>query len=272
MAVIATFYDHIKEIARQEDRTVLDAMKLARECGVELLEVSANSVIGREDELGQELAAAEMGISAIPGYFDFGRDTDVHKQCSPLLEAASFLGADKILVIPGFHEPEDSPETREAHIQNMERCINELAEEAEKTGVTLVMEDYDSELSPFSTKEGLRRFLDNCPKLGCAFDTGNFQYMAQDSLSAYELLRGRITHVHLKDRIFQPDFGGKVKTAVDGTPLYPAPVGYGKMHIPEILELLKRDGYDGIYTMEFYDAENTREILEKSAAWLKAHL
>ena len=35
MAKIATFYDHIVDISRQENMFVVDALKLARELGVE---------------------------------------------------------------------------------------------------------------------------------------------------------------------------------------------------------------------------------------------
>ena len=93
MAQIATFYDHIKDISRQRGISLMDAMGLARQLGVEALEVNQNNMIGREDEVGQELAFHDMSISAVPSYFDFGRDPDVARQALPTLEAASYLGA-----------------------------------------------------------------------------------------------------------------------------------------------------------------------------------
>ena len=83
MAKIATFYDHIVDISRQENMFVVDALKLARELGVEAVEASANNILGREDEFGQEIAMADMEISAIPAYFHFERDTDVKRQAAP---------------------------------------------------------------------------------------------------------------------------------------------------------------------------------------------
>ena len=97
MAKIATFYDHIVDISRQENMFVVDALKLARELGVEAVEASANNILGREDEFGQEIAMADMEISAIPAYFHFERDTDVKRQAAPILEAAQFLGAPRLL-------------------------------------------------------------------------------------------------------------------------------------------------------------------------------
>ena len=188
MAKIATFYDHIVDISRQENMFVVDALKLARELGVEAVEASANNILGREDEFGQEIAMADMEISAIPAYFHFERDTDVKRQAAPILEAAQFLGAPRLLVIPGFWEEGASPQEREAQTAQMVGCVEELAGLALDYGVSLVMEEYDNELSPIATMEGVRRFLDGCPALSCAFDTGNFRFAAEDVLEAYERL------------------------------------------------------------------------------------
>lgn len=272
MARIATFYDHMKDIARQEGCTVVEAMQEAARLGVELLEISQNNILGREDELGQELAFTGLGISSIPSYFDFGRDTDVDKQSEPVLEAAKYLGADKLLVIPGFFQEGDGPEERERQTQSIADCINRLADKAANYGLSLVMEDFDSELAPYSTGAGLRRFLDSCPKLSCCFDTGNFRYMAEDELAVYELLKDRIGHVHLKDRAYAQANGEQPKTAIDGKNIYPAPVGYGELQIAEIIARLKRNGYDGAYTIEHYDSNATLDYLKKSAAWVKEHL
>ena len=123
MAKIATFYDHIVDISRQENMFVVDALKLARELGVEAVEASANNILGREDEFGQEIAMADMEISAIPAYFHFERDTDVKRQAAPILEAAQFLGAPRLLVIPGFWEEGASPQEREAQTAQMVGCV-----------------------------------------------------------------------------------------------------------------------------------------------------
>ena len=93
MPKIATFYDHIVDVSRQESCSVVDALKLARELGVEAVEASANNLVGREDEMGQELAMADLSISSVPSYFDFGRDFDVERQALPIVEAAQYLGA-----------------------------------------------------------------------------------------------------------------------------------------------------------------------------------
>lgn len=272
MNQIATFYDHIRDISRQEEISMTEALREARSLGVELLEVSQNNLLGREDELGHELSYAGLGISSIPSYFDFGRNTDVDRQSEPVLEAARFLGADKLLVIPGFFAPGDGPEERERQTKSMIDCINRLADKAAGYGVSLVIEDFDSDRVSYCSAQEMRRFLDGCPGLSCCFDTGNFRYAAGDELEAYELLKDRIAHVHLKDRAYTQQNDEYGITAADGQKLYPCPVGNGDLNLAEVMSRLKRDGYTGVYTVEHYGASTALDYLKKSVAWVKEHM
>lgn len=266
---LATFYDHVKDIAHQEKTSLTEALQRVRALGITHVEVAQNSILGREDELGHELAYAELGISSIPSYFYFGRDTDVDKQSEPTLEAARYLGADKLLVIPGFFQEGDSTEARGRQMESMAACVNRLAEKAAGYGVSLIIEEYDSPLAGFSTTEGVRFFLDRCPGLSCCFDTGNFRFVAEDEADAYTALKGRIAHVHLKDRALTPGWGPHKVMAADGQALYPAPVGRGIIKIRETLALLEQDGYEGICTIEHYGAANMWDALQISVSWLR---
>lgn len=266
---LATFYDHVKDISRQEGISILEAMERTKSLGVDLLEISANNILGREEELKKELETAGMGISSIPAYFDFGRNPDVKAQSTSILEAARFLGAKRMLVIPGFWGEEDTAEEKEKQTKAMVEGMNTLCDLAETYGVAMVMEDYDSELAPFSNIRGLQQFLEGCPKLSIAFDTGNFRFMGESEVEAFEALKNRITHVHLKDRALSPTWGEHAKTAVTGENLYAAPVGQGVIRIAEILQLLREMRYEGIYTVEHYDSSCMWRNLQQSVEWLK---
>lgn len=264
MAQIATFYDHIKDISRQRGISLMDAMGLARQLGVEALEVNQNNMIGREDEVGQELAFHDMSISAVPSYFDFGRDPDVARQALPTLEAASYLGAKKLLVIPGFLDQNDPPQERERQTQAMVDGVCRLAELAGQYGLSLVMEEYDNPAAPFSTTQGVLRFLQGCPALSACFDTGNFLPAGEEVLEAWEALKSRVGHVHLKDR----GLAGEG----DARRMVPSPVGAGALPLAKAVELIRAQGYDGAYTLEFYNSPDTLSFLEQSVAWLKSQL
>ena len=189
---------------------------------MEALEISQNNLIGREDEVGQELASYDMGISSIPSYFNFGRDRDVKRQALPTLEAAQYLGAKRLLVIPGFLDLSDSPEERESQTQAMVEGVAPAGGAGGSLRGALAMEEYDDPKAPFCNTTGVERFLEACPELGCCFDSGNFLPAGEDVLQALDRLQGRVTHVHLKDRAFAPTFaqngGGRPGTAGCCTP------------------------------------------------------
>lgn len=268
MKKIGLFYDHVNVLAREEKCSIQDALRFVREQGIELLEISQNNLVGREDEVCRELAWAGLGVSAVPAYFDFGRNDDIVRQCQPTLEAARFIGADKLLVIPGFLGEDDPPEERERQTLAMAEGINRLADMASGYGITLVMEDFDSQMAPFSTIDGVAGFLNRCPALSCCFDTGNFLFMGEDALAAYQRLKDRIAHVHLKDRSLSPILGDSPKTAVNGKTLYPCPVGAGEIPMEELLDRLARDGYSGDVILEFYGASPMKKAVEESVNWV----
>lgn len=270
MATIATFYDHVMDIASQQGLSGPQALERARELGVELLEVSVNNAKERPEELAQELAGAGLGISSMPSYFDFGRNRDVEGQIDPVLDLAQRLGARLLLVIPGFTE--GPPQEAEDQAARMAEAVARLGERAEKAGLQLTMEDFDNRAAPFSTSRGMLRFLEACPQLTACFDTGNFRFMAEDELSAYQALRGKIGHVHLKDRAFAPVYGSQGPAALDGQVLYPCPVGYGEIRMEELVAGLKADGYEGVYTIEHYGAADMLDCLEKSIQWTRERI
>lgn len=264
--VTATFYDHILDISRQEGCSVPEALTEAKKLGISALEVSCGNLQGRAEETAGELAAAGMAVTTVPSYFHFDSDGDVSAQAADIFADAKTVGARTLLVIPGFIPPGAD---REECTQRIIERTGELAELADKAGFSLVMEDFDNENAPFSTSAQLLRFMDAVPGLRACFDTGNFRFAGEDAMKAYDNLRGRIGHVHLKDRSSNTDFGRDTRVALDGSPLHPSPVGAGEIPIGELLSRLREDGYSGPYTIEHYGAEPMLECLKRSVNWLE---
>ncbi|MDE6838774.1 MAG: sugar phosphate isomerase/epimerase, partial [Acutalibacter sp.] len=170
MAVFATFFDHILDMARQRDISVDKALEETRALGVTQVEVSAATARQHMDALTKSLAGLGMTISSLPVFFDFGRNTDIEGQAGPIFELAKDLNADRLLVIPGFTQ--GTPEETEIQTRNMLEGTARLGQLAEKAGLSLVMEDFDGAAAPFATSAGMLRFLDACPQLSACFDTG----------------------------------------------------------------------------------------------------
>lgn len=266
---IATFYDHIADIAKQEGCSVPEALREAGKLGVTALEVSCFNTAGQADKLARELSEAGMDVTTMPSFFSFESDTDVESQAEKIFADAKTIGAKKLLVIPGFI-PEGAD--REACPRQIIDCTKRLGELADRAGFVLTIEDFDNERSPISDSSGMLRFMDAVPGLTACFDTGNFYFAGEDALDAFERLRGRIGHVHLKDRSLTEDFGTEPRKTVDGSPMHPSPVGAGVIPMGELLEKFMDGGYNGPYTIEHYGAEPMLECLKRSVEWLRARL
>lgn len=102
--------------------------------------------------------------------------------------------------------------------------------------------------------------LESIPSMRLVFDTGNpsltpdfskpFPYPDQDALEAWNMLKGKVVHIHVKDGWRDPATGAE-------TYVYP---GEGPSHVAEILGECLASGYEGWLTIEphmavvFHDA------------------
>ncbi len=67
---------------------------------------------------------------------------------------------------------------------------------------------------------------------------------------AYRLFRGRVWNVHVKERVLSPDEQRALLAAGGETRRRPALLGAGALPWSHVIELLERDGYRGLYTIE----------------------
>lgn len=122
-----------------------------------------------------------------------------------------------------------------------ERCLTE--------GIDLVVESFDNEASLCYGTERLLSLLDKSKNLGVAFDIGNFTFAKEDPIVAYETLKNRVRHVHVKDRASIDD-------------MTPVPAGTGISKIQEVLQEMEKMGYDGWYTIEVFGSKQMLSDLE----------
>ena len=265
---LAIFWDHIRQAARQQDMPLPEMLRRVRALGSSLVELDLAD-LQADPSIAEQLRAADMGVSSIYNFFDFGRDGD-GSPARALVDAAVQLGSQRIMLIPGFYtQPHPAIQQRER--ANMIRATIQACDMAAERGLTVTIEDYDAEDSPIRDSEGMLWFLDRAPGLRATYDTGNFRFCGEEALAAFDALSVHIAHVHLKDRALTTAAGEKAKVAMDGTPLYPGAVGSGIVPFEAIFDRLKRIGYDGVLTVEHFDSADQLANMTASAAFVKAH-
>jgi sugar phosphate isomerase/epimerase len=98
---------------------------------------------------------------------------------------------------------------------------------------------------------------------GTALDTGWYQTLGTNAVTAIGVLRSHVIHVHLKDVL-----------AV-GLPHRTCPLGEGIVDIPTVLSTLRRIGYDGVLSIEHepWHHDPTADLgvsLRRVEGWLTA--
>ncbi|MDD2647617.1 MAG: sugar phosphate isomerase/epimerase [Eubacteriales bacterium] len=264
---LSVFFHHIMEGAKQRGITLAEALEYAHECGIDYVEADLRELQEIGDGAYPLISGSGLKLGAVNGFFDFAHK-DETAGIIRFLDTAADFGAKLAMAIPGFIEcGEDKNAAREKMAEALRFCVNE----ARARSLRLVLEDFDSDKALYGSIEDLKWFMDSVPDLGCAFDTGNFIYHADDALKAYDVFRGNIAHVHLKDRAEDARYGASPLRCVDGRVLYPAYVGSGIIPIAKILDRLFEDGYDGICAIEHFGAADQLEAMRVSAEWLRAY-
>ena len=158
------------------------------------------------------------------------------------IEAAHLLGADTILVVPGYVGCSfaSKPEKIRYDIayERSQDALSRLSRDAQQAGVAIGIENVWNRflLSPLET----RRFLDESGSdcVGMYLDVGNVIYTGYPE-QWIELLAGRIKKLHMSDyRFDQAGIGACVDLFA------------GDVDFPAVAEAIAKIGYDDYITLE----------------------
>ena len=248
----SVFHDHIVKMAEQEQIPLDDVVRLVRAIGVTGVEV-----MNTEDKSSVEaVIAAGLEVSRYVVFTDFAKSDSTNE----IAEAFAFAArhhVSGIMLVPGyFHTNEMSKAEAWAA---MKPRISKFVGEAAKRGISVELEDFDWFEAVVGSRADLRMAFEAEPKLGHVLDTGNYAYWGDDVLAAMREFRPLIRHVHVKDR----DRADSRKSVAAGT---------GTMPLVEIVDSLKKTGYDGWYVIECFGSDHILRDVVKSAKFLQTSL
>ncbi|MNJ45819.1 Inosose dehydratase [compost metagenome] len=268
---ITLFYNHIVQASKQRHIPIHDVMKQVAQWGVTGVELDHDEIGADPQHMKLGLDQAGLTVSLMYGFFDFVNDTNIQDGYD-FIDRAVYMGAPKVLIIPGFAKVGDTNETREIAKHRMAQALTQLVDYAAQHKITVTMEDFDDELATYRSSEELLWFMTKVPGLACTFDTGNFLYCGEDVLDAFDCVKDYIVHVHCKDRSLQEQQGVSPKITMKGTALYPSPVGEGVIPIEAIIEKLQGIGYQGNFAIEHFDADDHWEYIHRSVRFLQSKI
>lgn len=253
---ISVFAVHINTIAQQENISFTEAAVKVRQMGYAGADVYPyqEDVIHVLDSLGFGHSCAIVHINYLGaehvdsidantprGFFRAGWG-DLEKAAISFVKKHNYPHLMLVPnVLPNDATPEDAEKVRQHVAAFADRCVSE--------GVDLVVESFDNEGSLCYGTKRLKDLLSRSESLGVAFDIGNFTFAKEDPVEAYEAMKDKVRHVHVKDRASLED-------------MTPVPAGTGCSKISTVLQKMKDSGYDGWYTIEVFGSKQMLSDLE----------
>ena len=265
---IAVFYENIYDGAIEANKRPETVLEDLTQQGLKMIYLSPASWRRDEKWLAPLLERLGLAIEGMHVHLDFVARPDT-LEYRDIVDLASGCGAGNLLIVPGMLSGRNTAEAVQRMLDGMRRTT----EYGQRRGLPILMEDYDSLISPYNSIAGLDWFLSQVEGLGCAFDTGNFVAFHEDEMQALERFRSRIVTVHLKDRVHVTSMPCEhAFICANGEAVHTCPVGKGFIRIDEILQSLRESGYSGNVIAELYgcDSSHLLEDLSSSLAYLRA--
>ncbi|MBE7063053.1 MAG: sugar phosphate isomerase/epimerase [Ruminococcaceae bacterium] len=259
---LAIFYHHICKAAEETGRSIPEILHEMKEEGIEGIEFN---VLDAREPVLSFLKNEGLAVSSIYAYVPvFNGDTE---EGFTLVDRACAVGCKTVMVVPGSI-PENM-EKKDALKQSKEP-LRRIAEYGAQRGITVTVEDYDGKRPLFSTSEDMLFFGNEIPELFYTYDSGNF-HTVEDPLSAFEALKQKIRHVHLKDISHTAIAGcADARQLRSGDMVYDVPFGYGELPCAEILKRLREIGYKGYICLE-HNAIAMMNANLLAVRWTKKH-
>lgn len=235
---ISIFCDHIETAASQEGISFSEAatrLKEAGYAGADIRVFQKPEEIRTLDSLGFSHACAITDIN-----YSAGDQKELEDKTLAFMKERGF---DRLLLVTGLMPAQGySLAEREAARSR----IAAFAARVTAAGYDIMVEDYDNRRSLCYDAARLDSLFAVSGDLGLAFDSGNFLFAGDDPMEQLNHFRGRIKHVHLKDRTSPADMTCK-------------PVGTGCIDMQGIIRTLVDSGYKGWFTVEQYGSRNMLE-------------
>jgi len=259
---IGTFLTQVKGVAEQEKIPLEEAAARAKSLGIEGFDANFS-------ERAEIAVLVKAGLKPVSLYGFFHMEKkDESARLARYLATAEEFGFRRLMVVPGDYLRGgilDLDAERKEAIASIVAQLKPFVAQAKAKGLVVTVEDFDSIPSPCSLVYGLDQIFAAIPDLQLTFDTGNFTYVHDDLLKAFDHFRGRIRHVHLKDRLYAPVTHDRIWGEC-------CAIGKGVKPIAEIVRRLVEEGYDGWLIEEHYSSPRQWSDMQESMAYLNVLL
>lgn len=202
---------------------------LAKSHGLQGISLSLNNAqyrhLGGRDRARMDALRAHLDAEGMSLEVDTSGTDPAHMR--EMLVVAAYMGADALRT---YTRHSGTPEQM---LTATQRDLTQVVEDAERLGVTIVLENHEDFTGP-----ELARIVENVghPRLKILYDYGNSQMVLEDPEAALDAVLPHVHSVHVKDHVMvRPEDAGQLTVAG-------VPMGEGFLPIKRLTERLLARG------------------------------
>ena len=239
--------------------SIRDVLQLARQAGIPTVDVM-NVQEEQLEEYGDAIRQTGVRVYTYIMQTSFlGSRRRYRRAVARQLKIAEALGAKYLMIVP-YGSPDGYRAEalgREKVKQRMIEGFRHTVASAKKYGIRVCFETTPHALSYLSDAQDCLDVLQSVKGLEFVFDTANMLPSGGDPQDAYEKLKGRISHVHLKDVVLLPweRLPKHAEYTPDGKLMAAVVWGEGLIPIQSIYQKMLADGYKGRFAIEYVHPE-----------------
>lgn len=244
--------------------SVQDTLYLAQQAGVPCVDV-----MNVEEEQVQQYVDAikQTGVSVCTYIMQtsfLGSRRRYQRAIVQGLKTAHALQAEFLMIVPYGHKDGYCAEAigRENVKQRMIQGFRKAVSLAKAYDIRVCFETTPHVLSCLSGARDCLDVLRSVDGLGFVFDTANMLPDGENPLEAYEMLKGQISHVHLKDVALLPM--ERTMKRSEHTPagelMWCVVWGEGVVPVQTIYQKMLADGYKGKFSIEYAHPEGGSDL------------
>lgn len=215
----------------------------------------------RAEEINDLMMRRNLLISGLAAYCDVTSGNPEHRERNiqtvyQAIDAANLLGVEVVCVLAGL--PPQGKDRYKTIEEDCAKVFPPLLEHAAQKNVKLAMENWTAtNIQHLGHWERIFEVLPH-KNLGLNFDPSHLHWQDIDYIEAVDKFADRIFHTHGKDTEIKTHIKRKVGNHGEGWWRYVIP-GLGQIKWGEYIAALRRNGYNGVISIEHEDGAVDRE-------------
>ena len=188
----------------------------------------------------------------------------VQAHAKKTIDAAASLGVSTVCMLAGF--PAEGMSKIETIQKVLPKAFRPILAHARKKKVNIALENwFETCLQGIDTFQAIFEAIPNT-NFGLNYDPSHLYHQECDHLLPVSMFKDRIFHTHAKDTLVDKAKRSCVGIYGSGWWTYVIP-GFGNIDWGEYVSHLRRNGYDGVLSIEHEDSSQTREEGFMRGAW-----